>query len=251
MSYELNDSAYLLSEMQNIQEFQASYNYNHHKQLAEKESREARNAKNAIWTLVCFVVLVGIIVFLLLHDIKKEKVQQRKLYLQTHESLEKAQTELLELKESNVTAESLISRKVREVEDLQTQLAELRKNAASKNHANLEKFLQESDIVKELTGLLEVNPIRPATQDQMKEVKKLINEQIPVFYDTLNSTTTLRPIEYEVCLLVRCHFKPSSIGKLLGLDEAYVSNVRRRILHKVYGIEGNPKDLDERIMAIV
>jgi len=251
LSYELNDSAYLLSEMQNIQEFQASYNYNHHKQLAEKESREARNAKNAIWTLVCFVVLVGIIVFLLLHDIKKEKVQQRKLYLQTHESLEKAQTELLELKESNVTAESLISRKVREVEDLQTQLAELRKNAASKDHANLEKFLQESDIVKELTGLLEVNPIRPATQDQMKEVKKLINEQIPVFYDTLNSTTTLRPIEYEVCLLVRCHFKPSSIGKLLGLDEAYVSNVRRRILHKVYGIEGNPKDLDERIMAIV
>ena len=31
LSYELNDSAYSLSEMQNIQKFQASYNYNHQK----------------------------------------------------------------------------------------------------------------------------------------------------------------------------------------------------------------------------
>ena len=44
MSYELNDSAYSLSEMQNIQKMQASYNYNHIKFLAEKKKLEAERA---------------------------------------------------------------------------------------------------------------------------------------------------------------------------------------------------------------
>ena len=251
LGYILNDSAYSLTEMQNIQKFQASYNYNHHKQLAEKKSREARNAYIAIAVIACFAVLISIIVFLLFRAIKKEKEQQRQLYLRTHDSLEKAQTELLELKESNVNATSLIDRKSHEVEELQTQLTELRSKAVSKEHADLEDLLENSDIVRELKTLLKANPVRSASQAQMREVKKLINEQIPIFYDTLNSNSTLRPIEYEVCLLVRCHFKPAEICKLLDRDDGYISNLRRGILLKVYGIKGVPGDLDRRILQII
>ena len=59
VSYELNDSAYLLSEMQNIQQLQASYNYNHHKFLAEKSRLEARVAWLVLAIIVLFFVLVG------------------------------------------------------------------------------------------------------------------------------------------------------------------------------------------------
>lgn len=250
LSYELNDSAYLLSEMQNIQKFQASYNYNHHKQLAEKKAREAHNAYLAIAVILLFFLLIGLIVFLLFRNIKKEKEQQRRLYLQTHDHLEKAQTELLELREADLNAKSLISRKMNEVEELQAQLTELRRNHVSKEHADMEDLLEDSDIVKELKDLLKANPIRPASQTQMREVKKLINEQIPVFYDTLNAKSPLRPIEYEVCLLVRCHFKPAEICKLMDREDGYISNLRKGILLKVYGIKGVPGDLDQRIMQI-
>ena len=84
----------------------------------------------------------------------------------------------------------------------------------------------------------------------MREVKKLVNEQIPVFYDALNSKSPLRPIEYEVCLLVRCHFKPAEICKLMDREDGYISNLRKAILLKVYGIKGVPGDLDQRIMQI-
>ena len=250
LSYELNDSAYLLSEMQNIQKFQASYNYNHHKQLAEKKSREAHNAYLAIAVILLFVLLIGLIVFLLFRNVRKEKEQQRRLYLQTHDHLEKAQTELLELREADLNAKSLISRKMSEVEDLQAQLAELRRSNVSKGHADKEDLLEDSDIVKELKDLLKANPVRPASLAQMREVKKLINEQIPVFYDMLNAKSPLRSIEYEVCLLVRCHFKPAEICKLMDREDGYIANLRKAILLKVYGIKGVPGDLDQRIMQI-
>jgi hypothetical protein len=61
IGYELNDSAYSLSEMQNIQQFQASYNYNHKKQLAEQKAREAERA----WFILALVFSFVIIILLL------------------------------------------------------------------------------------------------------------------------------------------------------------------------------------------
>ena len=61
ISYKLNDSAYTLSEMQNIQKLQASYNYNHKKQLAEQKAREAERAWLIVVILSLIVFIVGII----------------------------------------------------------------------------------------------------------------------------------------------------------------------------------------------
>ena len=61
LAYALNDSAYSLSEMQNIQKLQASYNYNHKKQLAEQKAREAER----VWLILALVVSCVIIILLL------------------------------------------------------------------------------------------------------------------------------------------------------------------------------------------
>ena len=37
----------------------------------------------------------------------------------------------------------------------------------------------------------------------------------------------------------------------MGREEAYISNLRKGILLKAYGIKGSPKELDERIMQII
>ena len=65
LGYVLNDSAYSLSEMQNIQKLQASYNYNHKKLLAEQKTREAERA----WLILALTVS-GIIIILLLFSKK-------------------------------------------------------------------------------------------------------------------------------------------------------------------------------------
>ena len=63
LSYELNDSAYLLSEMQNIQKFQASYNYNHHKFLAEQSEKKAQQALNILIVIIALVIIISILVY--------------------------------------------------------------------------------------------------------------------------------------------------------------------------------------------
>ena len=61
LGYILNDSAYSLSEMQNIQKLQASYNYNHHKFLAEKNKLEARVAWLILTICILAFALIGVL----------------------------------------------------------------------------------------------------------------------------------------------------------------------------------------------
>ena len=248
LGYELNDSAYSLSEMQNIQKFQASYNYNYQRQLAEQSEREAERLRIIFVCIVVILLVVGGSAFAFYRAKKQKKLAD---YRQNLEALGKIQSELQELCGENGDLPALIARKNEEISLLQNRLLEYQKYQSDNDKANLEDRLTNAEIVNQLSELLNGNPIRQASREQIRQVTNLINEQIPAFYNALNTPVVLRPVEYEVCMLIRCHFKPSGVGKLLGLDEAYVSNVRRRILYKVYGVEGNPKDLDERIMAIV
>ena len=255
LSYELNDSAYSLSEMQNIQKLQASYNYNHHKQKAEEKAREAQKAYYTIFFLIIVIVAVllfGSVIAWLWYRHNRTKQQLKEIqYHQTQTQLEQAQSDLMELQEKNENASDLIQKKSKEVESLQAKLAQSLQNQSGIDHANLEDSLVNASITKELTSLLQSNPVQAATQGQMRELRKLVNEFIPNFYTGINSRQTLRPVEYEVCLLIRCHFKPAAISKLMGREEAYISNLRKGILQKAYGIKGSPKELDERIMQII
>ena len=248
LSYELNDSAYSSSEMENIQKFQASYNYNHQKQLAEQSKRDVELTK-IIFS--CFAVILLVVGGALFAFYRSKKQKELADYRQNLDKLGKIQSELQELCGEDGDVPALIARKNEEISHLQNRILEYQKHQSDNDKANLEDRLTNAEIVNQLSELLNGNPIRQASREQIRQVTILINEQIPAFYNALNTPVVLRPVEYEVCMLIRCHFKPSGVGKLLGLDEAYVSNVRRRILYKVYGVEGNPKDLDERIMAIV
>ena len=251
LGYILNDSAYSLSEMQNIQKLQASYNYNHQQFLAEKNARKAE--RTVAWLVVVsalFVVLL-LAIYLFYQKYKADKKRAQAEYHLNQSRLEEAQSELLELRERNQDADALINKRAEEIKALQKRIDEYQSRQDSYDSATLEDRIDNSEIVKELNALLELNPVQSATQSQMRELKKFVNEQIPYFYDSLNEPLLLRPIEYEVCVLTRCHFKPASICKLLNRSDGYIANLRKGILLKVYGIKGSPKDLDERIMKMV
>ena len=251
LCYEYNDSAYSLSEMQNIQKLQASYNYNHHKQLVKEKVNEVRNAYIVIGIIVSLILFIALIVCLWFRHHRLEQRLKECLYQQILRHLEQAQSELMELQEKNENVSDLIINKSKQIEILQTEIAQYQKSLANRDKANLESQLLNAQVTKDLADLLKANPIRPATQGQFRDLRKLINELIPSFYQSVNEKQVLRSVEYEVCLLIRCHFKPAAISKLLDRDDAYISNLRKGILLKIYGIKGSPKELDERIMQII
>jgi hypothetical protein len=246
LSYELNDSAYSLSEMQNLQKFQASYNYNHKKELAEKESRKAQAAFLGAVIVACLLVIT--IMVCLYYIITKRQTKEK--YIQKATALERAQSDLLELRQENVNASSLIERRDKELQELQAEMAKVKKQSERKA-ATLESRLDQAPITIRMRGLLEQNPVQSANTDDFRQLRMLINEEIPSFYKTLNTPNcSLRPIEYEVCLLLRCHFQPAEICKLTDRSDSYISNLRKAILKKCFNIAGSPSDLDQRILTI-
>ncbi len=250
LSYILNDSVYSLSEMQNIQKLQASYNYNHNKQMAEDNKLKAQRTWNALLTILvimAILIAMGIYGF---QSYKSKRDAELWDYQHNLHALEKAQSELLELREENANVSALIDKKSKDVEELQQVVAHYKTRQSVRSAASLETRLDESEIRKHLEELLNANPVREATQEDFKQLKLLINEEIPSFYRTVNSQGALRPIEYEICILIRCHFNPSAICKLTGRSDSYVANMRKSLLHKVYGVDGSPKDFDERLLAI-
>ena len=246
LSYELNDSAYSLSEMQNLQKFQASYNYNHKKELAEKESRKAQAAFLGAVIVACLLVIT--IMVCLYYIITKRQTKEK--YIQKATALERAQSDLLELRQENINASSLIERRDKELQELQAEMAKVKKQS-ERDAATLESRLDQAPITIRMRGLLEQNPVQSATTDDFRQLRMLVNEEIPSFYKTLNTPNcSLRPIEYEVCLLLRCHFQPAEICKLTDRSDSYISNLRKAILKKCFNITGSPSDLDQRILAI-
>ena len=111
LCYTLNDSAYSLSEMANIQKFRASYNYNHQKVLAEQN--ELRAEKSRMWLIfitVLFVVLV-VLACILFQKYKADKDKEHAEYCLNQLRLEETQSELLELREKSLDTAVLIDKK--------------------------------------------------------------------------------------------------------------------------------------------
>ena len=251
LGYELNDSAYSLSEMQNIQKMQASYNYNHNKQLAEKKSFEAEQANNRLVSAIALIVIVLLAIFLRFMAYRKKKELLLQQYRQDLDNLETAQTELTALREAKEISSSIIERKNEQIMALQGRVKEYQRKMETSRERELEYRLKESPIVKRLYEFANANPPVRASVSDIKELKTLINENIPTFYSTLNTDTyVLTEIEYQVCLLIRTHFSPTEICSLTGISDGYASNIRKRLLEKLYHHVGSPKDFDRIVKDI-
>ena len=188
LSYELNDSAYLLSEMENVQKLQASYNYNHHKFLAEKSRLEARVAWLVLAVSILAFVLVGILFG------KKYKTFKR---------------------------------------------------------AALDNRLIHADITRRLKDMASSDPVQYPSLEDWKGLRSLVEHEIPSFPQILGKEEhSLSDLEYDVCLMIRVHLKPLEIAKLKKCAPSYISNIRKSLLLKIFGIEGSSELFDDEIGKI-
>lgn len=188
LAYELNDSAYSLSEMENIQKFQASYNYNYHRFHAKQKESEAKIA----WLTVVIVILISGILFW--YFFRRYRIF---------------------------------------------------KGAA------LDYRLKNATITRRLRSMAKSNPPQYPTINDWKRLRSLVEYEIPSFRDIMNpDAAPLTEMEYDICLLSRVHILPSEMAKLKQCVPSYISNIRKNLLKKVFGIEGNADQFDDEIDKI-
>lgn len=208
------------------------------------EAERAKTTALAVALVLLAVVSVSVLV------IRKRRAESR-LREERHrrdlDTLERAQRELQQL--LTLTGEerdALAAEKREAIERLQA-METMQRHA---DEATVEERLSAAPAARRFRQIA-TTPTDCPTAGEWQALRSMINSEIPGFYSTLNNGHVLRPDEYDVCILLRLHFKPLEISNLTGISQKNVSAMRRRMLQKVTGRDGKPHDFDDFILSIV
>ena len=219
-SYAMNDSVYAHMATEEVERMKAMYDYNRHLKLAEAKSREAQATRSLVWiiSLFCLSIILSLYIVILKHKKREEEMVRRE------ENLYKR---LVELEDSHKEKERF------------------------KRTIEQEQRILNSTIAKHFRDLAQKPANLPSSTD-WKSMLDMISRELPSFQALLcDNQLNLRKEEMNICMLIRLRFKPKEICNLTGLSSQNVTNIRKRLLYKIYGDEsGGSKDFDQRIMKI-
>ena len=117
--------------------------------------------------------------------------------------------------------------------------------------AALDNRLIHADITRRLKDMANSDPVRYPCLEDWKGLRSLVEHEIPSFPQILGKEEhSLSDLEYDVCLMIRVHLKPLEIAKLKKCAPSYISNIRKSLLLKIFGIEGSSELFDDEIGKI-
>ena len=215
-------------------------------QVADKALEAERMKTTAL--AVALVLLVVLSVFTYIIRKRREEMRCRELrHRHDIDALTRAQTDLQQLLTLTEEERDALAKEKREAIERLQSLETLQRHV---DEATVEERLANADIARRFRQMA-LNPTAKPTAEEWQALRSMINSEVPGFYSTLNNGHVLRPDEYDLCILLRLHFKPLEISNLTGISQKSVSAIRRRLLQKVLGHDGKPQEFDDFIMRIV
>lgn len=215
-SYAMNDSVYAHMATQEVERMKAMYDYTYHKRLAVQKENEAYKNRNAAIFFGMLFLLCLLAVYVIVQHIKRYK-------------READERERL----------------------LQFRLAELENQLTIKEIKDVEKELFDSPLINTFRMMAKSSTEKP-TREEWSQLRSLLRDKLPSFWNKLQECKPpLRMEEVDVCLLIRLQFKAKEIANLTGMSPQSISNIRRRLLPRVFHqSEGGSKEFDRLIMKL-
>jgi hypothetical protein len=238
-------------EIQKTLQVQAMYDYTRSEQIAHQKEQEAERFKTTLF-VVCALSAILILLLAIAH-IRHKNAQAllQSKYQSEMEKLAQAQADILALRSEQSVSHGLLSQKEQEIKTLQETTELYRHKIHTLQGYALNERLQQAPVTLRLQQCLKQNPYLLPTFDDWRELKMLINHEMPSFYDILNAEgNNLNDFEYDVCVLLRLQFSPVNIAKLKKCTPAYITQIRKAVYQKVFKKEGRAEDLDEYILSL-
>ena len=114
----------------------------------------------------------------------------------------------------------------------------------------LEASILGTSIYQRLLYMLN-HPSESLTNEEWDALATMVDEELPTFRPTLYDIfPNIKWSDYQICLLVRLHFRPSEIATLIRRSLPYVTVNRRRMLTKFFREHGNGAEFDRKIQMI-
>lgn len=248
-----NDETFRKSNAATLMSMHHLYNYHRFETLAEQKTREAYQAiqKNRL-LLLCLIILIitAILTLIIFHNY--QKLKQQKLYAQYSSAIHNyisTKRELEHLQKQNIINEHLVKQTKEDLKYFQKTIAETRQRFTDIDKWGLEDMLAKTDIIE----LLKKKGIKglPATEKELHEMRRIFHLCLPGFKEALSEQYHELTIkELNICMLIKLHFAPSQISSLTHMSSSAISNLRKRLLKKMFNIEGGAGVFDEKIRQI-
>ena len=242
-SYAMNDSMYAHKATQEVEQAKAMYDYSRQQEIAQQESQSATRANNRF--LISVIALLMVLLTASWLYIARRRVM---------DSLERTAIELNNIKtENNILKQDSLSNQ-RQITENEKRIKQLEKKLG--RYGKL-VFLGSEKMDNDLKLSPNYQQIKELAQKGQKLsesdwdiVCNLASEYYPGFYDYLMSHMKVDSTEYQICLLLRLHFKAGEIANMLGVTPPYISKTSTEIMADLYGIKGSSKELYKELCKI-
>ena len=247
-AYTMLDSVYAQRTPKEVERIQALYDYTRHQKIAHQEQKKANQRTIIIWICVGIIIVICLLTFIIIRELTRKKKTAEQKYMQSQSVIEQAQRDIVKLKTNAEINKELISEKeqiIREQETIMKSL--LRYDSNSQSLAD--RKLIDTDIYKRFEQLSTKG--QQPTQEEWEQIEQQIFFCYPGFKDLLSKHgSAINDKEYKTCLLIRIGIKPTNISSMLGVASSYITELRTKMLQKLFGMSGSSKSFDKLLKTI-
>ena len=254
LSREMNDSCYNELSTDYYQRLQASYNYSRvEKKAAMLETRNTRLLAAALLGLFILVTLLFIGYILLVKYRRKQEQVQKDVqeWREKYAELLQAKNEMDVLDNNNIEDfSSIMAERNEQIEQLEHRIQELQKRKQVASFYHTEEGLVDAPIVQLFKDSLSDKNII-IRFEQWHQLKLHVSQHLPSFLNALREYyPEMTDGEQRVCILLRLHFPLKDIASIEKISLQHLGVLRKRLLKKVFALEGSAKDFDKHILTM-
>ena len=232
LGYQLNDSAYSLSEMESLQRLKASYNYNRNKLLAEQKTSEAREATISLIIISILSVIILLVASYLIYRNRRKQQRLQEAYESAVDKREDLLKELEALRAHDY--DTLISQKEDKIKEQNQTIAELEGRSGK---VSLRDF-KESQIVKTFAEKSQFSKDHPVpNQAEWDMLEQQFRKDMPGLC-RLFEDKGLSDLEFRTCLLLLLDYDEGTIAGLTQSSSQTINSAKARANQKLFNEKG-------------
>ena len=250
---QLSDSSLTTMQTDAVILSQSFYNYQLH--LRQEEQSKAKAERLRLMTLILslalfFIILISYMMVKRIKNTNKERMTKLNAeynqYLRDYSYIKKEYEQLLRQKDN---LNNYVQEKEKEMTELRQTLYALHDVNSQSKIWEMEDALLMSEIVIRFHDMAAKG--QKASTSEWNKLRGFVNAYMPDFIKTLSDKDErINLKETNLCILIRLQFIPSEIATLMDSSAQSLSNLRVRLLRKMFDMEGTAKDFNEQINKI-
>ena len=229
------------------------YDYNHFKSIAQQKTIEVSRSNMHLVILffisfAIFTVLIIVLIFLWNRHrefrlrIHAKYTSEILGYIATKEKLQRLESQY-------AVNEHLVKLAKEDLDLFRESISQTRRQFSDMEGWGMTDYFQKSQIVTTLKS--KGRKGLSATDKELHELRRMTSLYLPEFFGTLQSFGYhLQKRDLYICILVKLDFCPSEICTLMQISSQALSNLRKRLLKRLFNIEGSSLLFDEKIQSL-